>query len=238
MAVQSNQASEPTAGSELTLTCAFTNPVTASDSISVCICISSFVAVSVLSVTDNAGGGAGNSYTFQQTFNGGTGGGQTQWLYTAVNAIAGATTVTVVISAGSFNQPFTIFIVEGPSASSVRVSNVGSATFGGTTASVSLAGTVSGDYVVAFAGESGATGAPITPGSVGTNAATEQQAAAPGGDENYVYLVEDGASSGGTINATATVESGTVYWAVLAAAFVPGAAAPTPQDPIGFGVDA
>src|SRR6202522_1902796 len=104
MAVQSNQASEPSAGSETTLTCSFLNPVTAGDSISVLICVSSFVSVSVVSVSDDAGGGAGNSYTFLQTFNGGTGGGQVQWLYTAVDVLGGATTVSVSISVGSFRS--------------------------------------------------------------------------------------------------------------------------------------
>lgn len=212
MAVQSNQAID-NSNSLSVFTCTLGSPTTAGACIVVGIGAGSFVAqLTTPTVTDNVG----NVYTVQRSFAGGTGGQSSYWLATAVGCIAGATLFMVTLSGVSTDDPFAIFVAEGPPNNAVRVSNVASATFGGTAMSVALAGTVSGDYCAAFAGVGGTTPPAPTVGNFGTNAATSLQTAASG---NIGFLLEDGTSSGGTINATATAVSGSTTWAILAAVF-------------------
>jgi hypothetical protein len=235
---QSNQASEATAGSQLTLTCAFPSNVTAGVPLAVVIQTESFVTITVSSVTDNAGGGAGDTFTEQQYWSQSSGTGQNVWLYTATKAIGGATTVSVTISNYSYDVPFMIFILAGPSeASAVRVSNQnnGNGVAGTTTATASLTGTVSGDYVVAFATGNGAASSNFvapTAGLVGTNAATSEQTYING--TNLCDILEDGTSSGGTVSVTASITQDPDVWAMLAVAFVPGS---TSFDAVGFGAE-
>lgn len=214
MSVQSNQAND-SSNTLSVFSCAFVSPVTAGDTITVGIGAASFVSqLTLVSVTDNIG----NTYTQLRTFAGGTSGNQTTWLVAAVAIAAGTPTVTVTLSGTSNDGTFSIFINEGPPANAVRVSNVTGAIFGGTALSTSLAGTASTDYCVEFVAVSITAAVAPTPGNFGTNAATSQQTAVQDSG-NYGYLLADGTSSGGTINATATVQSGTTTQAILAVAF-------------------
>lgn len=199
MAVQSNQA-QGTQGSSTTLTCVFTNAQIAGDSNTVCVSGSGFEEIGPITVVDTVG----NSYAQQAVFDGGTGGNFISFIWSAVNikaAGAGANTVTVTLANASFDSTPTMFIVEGPAASAVRVANANNGGFQSiTTATVSLAGTSTNDYTVGFIAQSGSTAVTPTVGNIGTNTAAGEQTYDTTSGTPYCYLVEDGLSSGGTIN--------------------------------------
>jgi hypothetical protein len=229
MAVQSNKSSAGTS-SQTTVTCPFLSPNTAGNSITVMLGPSSFASITSAAVTDTAG----NTYSPQEVQNEGD---EYFLIYSAVNIKSFASnTVQAVLSPNpAYNNNLPIFIIEGPSASAIRAKNAAQLTFGSSTATVSLSGTVSGDYVVAlvFALESSG-GAVPTIGSIGTNTATELQTYNVNDGGEHTMLAEDGLSSGGTINVTASTDNtqpGWVGWIIAAVAYVPGSAPPSSTSP-------
>ena len=119
-----------------------------------------------------------------------------------------------------------MFIVEGPAASAVRVANANNGGFQSiTTATVSLAGTSTNDYTVGFIAQSGSIAVTPTVGNIGTNTAAGEQTYDTTSGTPYCYLVEDGLSSGGTINVTGGIVNDVTSWIALAVSYVPAATA-------------
>ena len=229
MTVQSEQ-NNAGASSATTVTCNYTNANVVGDSSTVCLGPCSFASITTATATDTAT----NSYSQLETQKVND---SFIFLCSAQNIkaeAAGANTVQGVINAAAFNNHLPIFIVEGPPASAVRVHNSAQGLFGSATATVSLAGTVAGDYVVAFvcACENSGGAAP-TAGNAGTNAMTSLQTyntSDGGGDA--AFMVAAGISSGGTINVTANTDNtqpGWVGWMIAAVAYTPGTTGQAPN---------
>src|ERR1700722_18390479 len=165
--LQSNQNNN---GSSSSITCAFTNAQTFGNTNVICFTAASFADLTVQSITDTVG----NIYTLvpNTLINGGGGGAPWMWIYTCVGikTASAGNTVSVSLANGSFDQPFIIMISEEPTSTGIRIGNSASTTFSGNNASVSLAGTIVGDYCVGFTYSfGGSTGA--SAGNIGINAA-------------------------------------------------------------------
>jgi hypothetical protein len=234
VAVQSNQGS--TAPGSLSTSVTYASANIAGDSSTVAVTSASFAPYTSTSVTVTDT--SGNAYVLQSFYNGGTGGINSTWVFAAVGiaaASAGSNTVLATITSSAFGS-LAVIIIEGPSASAVRVVNQNSAGFAGPNATVSLASTVLADYVIGVCSiTESIIGSGATAGNIGTNAATKQQVFVDvaGGGNNI--MVEDGTSSGGTINVTATGDANTNVWVMQALAFIP--AAKQNQNSLYFGSD-
>lgn len=203
--VQSNQSNN---GNIAVGTCTFINSQTFGNTNVICFSAGSFADLTVQSITDTAG----NMYTLvPNTFtNGGGGGNPWSWMYTCLeikSAIAG-NIVTVTLANNSFSLPFILAINECTSMTAIRVGNVAELAFAGTSASVSLSNTVINDYCVGYLFTQGGSNS-STSGNIGSNIANQLQADANG------TLLEDGLSSGGTINITATSASTGFAWIIV-----------------------
>jgi hypothetical protein len=224
MAVQSNKAIGTTSSSSIT--CTFLSAVHVGDAIAVFVDAGSFTTVAPATCSDGV-----NTYTQSAYYNGGTGGAPSVWCFTAIAATTAVLSITVTFANTSVYIVPSMMIVEGPPSSGVRVAGQNSVSFGTLTASVSLAGTVSGDYCAMYTVTgSGGTGAPIA-GNIGTNTAVAQQSYTTAPNAS---LMEDGTSSGGAITTTATVpNNGYFEWFAAAVAFIPATTSPS-RDPIFF----
>ena len=140
------------------------------------------------------------------------------WLgiFVAFNINAGANTVEFTSTIG---QSSYVFIAEEPASSGLRAAN--SVTFSGSSSNptMPLAGTETGDVVVALGGQ--AYNKPgLTSGNIGTNPATSLQT-----DGSLAW--EDGVSTGGTINATFT--GADLAWDVTGVALIPAVSPTVPN---------
>lgn len=235
MTVQSEQNSAGSS-SQTTVTCVFTSPNIAGDSITVCVGPCSFASITTATVTDTSG----NSYTQQELQ---TSSDNYIILITAFNikaAAASANTVQCVLNQAAFNNNLPIIIVEGPPASGVRAVNSAQGLFGSATATVTLTGTVAGDYVVGFCCQMANSGSTVpTVGSAGTNTMTALQTYNINDGGQSELLVEAANSSGGTINVTAhtdNTQTGWIGWLMAAVAYIPAANTP-PANALLFGSD-
>jgi hypothetical protein len=225
MTVQSEQ-NNAGVGSATTVTCNYTNANVAGDSSTVCLGPCSFGSITTATITDTEL----NSYAQLETQKVND---DFIFLCSAQNikaAAAGANTVQGVINTAAFNNHLPIFIVEGPPASAIRVHASAQGLFGSATATVSLAGTVAGDYVVAFVCACANSGTAVpTAGNAGTNPMTSLQTYNVNDGGLATFMVAAGTSSGGTINVTAhtdNTQAGWVGWMIAAVAYTPGSSTP------------
>lgn len=228
MTVQSEQ-NNAGAGSATTVTCNYTNANIAGDSSTVCLGPCSFGSITTATVTDTEL----NSYAQLETQKVND---DFIFLCSAQGisaAAAGANTVKGVLNVAAFNNHLPIFIVEGPPAAGIRVHNSAQGLFGSATATVSLAGTAPGDYVVAFVCACANSGTAVpTAGNAGTNPMTSLQTYNVNDGGQATFMVAAGISSGGTINVTANTDNtqaGWVGWMIAAVAYTPGTTGQPPN---------
>jgi hypothetical protein len=208
--------------------CAFLNPQTEGNANLLMVGGANFDVVAPTSIADTNG----NEYTLVQTHNGETGGYPNMWVYVALDIKAGANTVDVVMSGNCGYTFLTIIVVEAPAASAVRASDIDVEFFTSSNPSLSLAGTVAGDYVCAFGQCTNNSPGFINGGDIAGTPANLLWNIYANGSGQFTVVAQDG-------EATGTPTPGTCDgndpngWTLAMVALVP--APPSTNDALFFG---
>ena len=148
-------------------------------------------------------------------------------------ASAGTNEITVVMSGNCGYALLSISAVEEPPSAGIRAAVLNFEGFSSQFPNVTLTGTLVGDPVCSFMLCEPNNTDYVEVGLIGTNAATQLQLFYPNLSTQFIFLTQDGVSSGGTISVTATGTTPS-YFTAIAVALIPAVGT---TDPLFFGVD-